>query len=109
MMADTTDDHEGENANTDEVLPDDIAQEPVGVGQILREAREQAKLDLSQVSAQTRIPERHLLAIENGDFGALPARTYAVGFSRTYAKTLGLDEERYYGPCSRGIGGKQRR
>ncbi|MFN2099860.1 RodZ domain-containing protein [Altererythrobacter sp. MF3-039] len=64
-----------------------------GVGQMLRETREAKGLDLKQVSAETRIPERHLLAIENGDFGALPARTYAVGFSRSYARMLGLDEK----------------
>ncbi len=64
-----------------------------GVGQTLREAREEKGLDLKQVAAETRIPERHLLAIENGDFAALPARTYAVGFSRSYARMLGLDEK----------------
>ncbi len=64
-----------------------------GVGQMLRETREQKGLDLKQVAAETRIPERHLLAIESGDFAALPARTYAVGFSRSYARMLGLDEK----------------
>ena len=63
-----------------------------GVGATLADARREAGLDLAQVSAETRIPERHLSAIERGDFGALPARTYAVGFSRTYAKMLGLDD-----------------
>lgn len=63
-----------------------------GVGQKLRDAREAAGLDLSQVAAQTRIPERHLKAIEDGNFAALPARTYAVGFSRSYARMVGLDE-----------------
>jgi len=64
-----------------------------GVGQTLREARESQGLELKQIAAETRIPERHLIAIENGDFGALPARTYAVGFSRSYARMLGLDEK----------------
>ena len=64
-----------------------------GVGRKLRAAREAAGLDIAQVAAETRIPDRHLLAIENGDFSALPARTYAVGFSRSYARLLGLDEK----------------
>lgn len=68
------------------------AQSP-GVGQKLRAARENAGLDISQVAAETRIPERHLLVIEEGDFSRLPARTYAVGFSRSYARMLGLDEK----------------
>lgn len=63
-----------------------------GAGQRLRRAREEAKLSLEQVAAETRIPQRHLEAIERGDFGALPARTYAIGFSRTYARAVGLDE-----------------
>ncbi len=61
-------------------------------GTMLAEARQAAKLELAEVSARTRIPQRHLAAIEAGDYGRLPSRTYAVGFSRTYARTLGLDE-----------------
>lgn len=64
-----------------------------GVGQKLRDARERAGLELSQVSAELRISGRHLQFIEAGNFAALPARTYAVGFSRSYARLLGLDEK----------------
>ncbi len=63
-----------------------------GAGQKLRLAREEQKLSLAQVAAETRIPTRHLEVIERGDFAALPARTYAIGFTRTYAKMLGLDQ-----------------
>ncbi|WP_374408900.1 helix-turn-helix domain-containing protein [Pelagerythrobacter sp.] len=63
-----------------------------GAGQRLRRAREQAGLSLDQLAADTRIPLRHLEVIEQGDFAALPARTYAIGFSRTYAKAVGLDQ-----------------
>jgi len=62
------------------------------VGAQLARAREAAGLTRAELAGQTRIPERHLAAIEVGDFAALPGRTYAVGFSRTYAKALGLDE-----------------
>ncbi|MBX9897954.1 MAG: helix-turn-helix domain-containing protein [Qipengyuania sp.] len=61
-------------------------------GAMLAEARARAKLDLAEVAARTRIPQRHLAAIEAGDYARLPSRTYAVGFSRTYARLLGLDE-----------------
>ncbi len=61
-------------------------------GARLRRAREARGLSLAQVAALTRIPERHLSAIEQGTFSALPARTYAVGFSRSYAKAVGLDD-----------------
>lgn len=65
----------------------------MGAGQRLQEARNQKKLSLTEVAKETRIPERHLVAIENGDFNKLPARTYAVGFSRTYARLVGLDDK----------------
>ncbi len=64
----------------------------VGAGQQLRDAREQAGMTIEQVAKETRIPIRHLELIEAGDFEHLPARTYAIGFSRTYARVVGLDE-----------------
>jgi cytoskeletal protein RodZ len=64
-----------------------------GIGAQLRAAREAKGLSLEQVAAETRIPQRHLVAIEADDFTKLPGRTYAVGFSRTYAKMLGLDQD----------------
>ena len=64
-----------------------------GVGARLMRAREASGHSRAQIAAQTRIPERHLAAIEAGDFAALPAKTYAVGFSRSYAKAVGLDPE----------------
>lgn len=62
------------------------------VGIRLRRAREEAGLSRAQVAGNTRIPERHLLAIEEGNFAALPARAYAMGFSRSYARAVGLNE-----------------
>jgi cytoskeletal protein RodZ len=63
----------------------------VGAGASLRAAREALRLDLAHIAAETRIPVRHLEAIEGGDFESLPSRAYAIGFSRTYAKAVGLD------------------
>ena len=62
------------------------------VGARLARAREAAGMSRTQIAGVTRIPERHLAAIEAGDFAALPARTYATGFARSYAKALGLDQ-----------------
>jgi cytoskeleton protein RodZ len=63
-----------------------------GVGQKLRRAREARGQTLEDMARQTRIALRHLEMIERGDFGQLPARTYAIGFTRSYARELGLDE-----------------
>lgn len=62
-----------------------------GAGAQLRAAREAQGLDVSHIAAETRIPRRHLEAIEAGDYESLPSRAYAIGFSRTYAKIVGLD------------------
>ena len=62
-----------------------------GIGERLRIAREAAGMTLEQLAAETRIPLRHLEHVEAGEWHSLPARTYATGFARTYAKAVGLD------------------
>ncbi|MDP3674945.1 MAG: helix-turn-helix domain-containing protein [Novosphingobium sp.] len=60
-------------------------------GEKLRAARERLGIDRGEVSLRTKINERHLAAVEDSDFTALPARIYAVGFARSYAGAVGLD------------------
>ncbi|UAB77943.1 DUF4115 domain-containing protein [Erythrobacter sp. SCSIO 43205] len=64
-----------------------------GAGERLRSAREARRMELEQVAAETRIPIRHLESIEASAFDALPSRTYAIGFARSYARVVGLDEK----------------
>ena len=61
------------------------------VGERLRHAREARGLTLEDVATQTRVPIRHLRAIEDSDWQELPAVTYTVGFGRSYANAVGLD------------------
>lgn len=61
------------------------------VGERIRAAREKAGFSLAQLSSETRISLRHLEMIEADEFDRLPARTYAVGFSRSVANALGLN------------------
>ncbi len=65
---------------------------PQHAGEQLRAAREAQKLDLAEIAARTRIPQRHLEAIEAGNYSALPSTTYATGFARAYAKAVGIDD-----------------
>lgn len=65
---------------------------PKTVGERLRDARLAQKMELADIAQRTRIPLRHLQAIEDGDFSGLPTPTYAVGFARAYARTVGVDE-----------------
>lgn len=66
----------------------------VRVGDRLRAARERLGIGRGELSLRTKINERHLEALEDSDFAALPARIYAVGFARTYAGAVGLDAAR---------------
>lgn len=61
-------------------------------GEKLREAREAQGLSLAEIAARTRVPIRHLQAIEAADYGGLPSPTYAVGFAKAYARAVGVDE-----------------
>jgi cytoskeleton protein RodZ len=76
----------------DESEVPDPALFPERVGERLRAARLKAGIDLSDVATRTRIPLRHLTAIENGNYGELPAPTYCVGFVKSYARAVGADE-----------------
>ena len=73
--------------------PEDELVEPDAptAGQRLRAAREQKKLSLEDVAAQTRIPQRHLASIENAEWDSLPAPTYTIGFAKSYASAVDLD------------------
>ena len=61
------------------------------VGERLRAAREKKGLNLEDIATQTRIPRRHLEAIEAGDWERLPAPTYTIGFAKSYASAVGVD------------------
>ena len=64
----------------------------LGIGTALRDARVARNLSLAEVSALLRIRESHLEAIELEDFEQLPGNVYAIGFIRTYAQYLELNE-----------------
>lgn len=61
------------------------------VGDRLKAAREAKGMSLDEVANTTRVPIRHLQHIETGDWDALPAPTYSVGFARSYANAVGLN------------------
>jgi len=75
-----------------------------GAGPRLRAAREAAGLTRAEIASRTRIAERMIAQMEAGDFAALPARTYAVGFARTYAKAVGLDQAEIAAEVRRELG-----
>jgi cytoskeleton protein RodZ len=63
------------------------------VGALLTEARAAAGRELADLARETRVPLRHLMAIEADDHEALPALPYALGFVKTFARSVGLNPE----------------
>jgi cytoskeleton protein RodZ len=61
------------------------------VGDLLRLTREARGLGIADIARETRIPARYLTALEQGQWDILPAKPYVYGFSRTYARFIGLD------------------
>jgi len=61
------------------------------IGATLREARMRARIDISEIEAETKIRAKYLRALENEEWDLLPGPTYVRTFLRTYAEALGLD------------------
>lgn len=72
---------------------DPVAARRDTVGRTLRRAREREGLHLQDVSSVLRIRYDYLDAIERSEFDRLPGGTYAIGFVRSYASYLELDEQ----------------
>ena len=64
-----------------------------GVGSELRDARLAIGATIEDMSEHLRISRRYLSALEEGRTRDLPGPTYALGFVRSYAQSLGLDAE----------------
>ena len=77
-----------ENEATDQ--SDMTAPAAIESGQLGR-ARAQLGLSLADLSADTRIPKRHLAALENHQVDRLPAKLFVIGYLRTCAERLGLE------------------
>ena len=63
------------------------------VGEFFRQVREAKGLTVDEVSSKTRIRSDFVKALEDGNFAKLPDQVFARGFVRSYARSLGLDEE----------------
>jgi cytoskeleton protein RodZ len=66
-------------------------------GENLRREREMRGVTLEEISEATKISIRFLEAMENEAFSKLPGGIFTRSFIRTYARYLGLDEERVLG------------
>lgn len=63
-------------------------------GEILKKAREEKGLALSEIGLSLKISSKVLKAIEEGDEKNLPAKTFLRGFVKSYANYLRLDTDK---------------
>ncbi|WP_152414591.1 RodZ domain-containing protein [Blastomonas sp. AAP53] len=102
-MANTSDEAMAEPSNdgatTGNLFP------PPPVGERLAEARRAQSLTLDDIGSRTRIPLRHLEAMEAGLFSSLPGRTYAIGFGKAYARAVELPEDEIAQSIREALGG----
>ena len=63
------------------------------IGSILKTQREHLGFTIPNVEDQIYIPERYLIAIENGNLEELPSTVQGKGMVKNYAQFLGLDPE----------------
>lgn len=93
----TIEEESGESEYPDEVsVQSSTAAEtqPLGeIGATLKTQRERLGFSLANVENQIFIPQRYLIAIENGSLEELPSTVQGRGMVKNYAQFLGLDPE----------------
>ena len=63
------------------------------IGEFFKQVREAKGLTIDDVASKTRIRNDFVKALEEGNFAKLPDQVFARGFVRSYARSLGLDED----------------
>ncbi|PYR51001.1 MAG: hypothetical protein DMF89_07655 [Acidobacteria bacterium] len=63
-----------------------------GLGELLRGARQRRGLTLQQISQETKIPRRHLEALEHDNLATSPGAFYQRAEVRAYAQVVHLDQ-----------------
>ncbi len=77
----------------DPIGPAVVGMPPVSAGAMLRAARERQDLSVFEVSERLFLTEHYVRALESGDYEKLPAEVYVIGYMKSYALLLGLDED----------------
>jgi len=64
-------------------------------GPELQLERERREITLASIAEVTKVPHRHLQALETERFDILPGGIFTKGILRSYCRQIGLDEEEW--------------
>lgn len=78
---------------SEEFSMNDSGQSHERLGATLAAARSALGLELADIARDTRVPIRHLRAIEADAHDSLPAIPYTIGFVKALAQAVGVDPE----------------
>ena len=59
----------------------------------LKTIRLEKRLSIDDLSGELKISKKFILALEEGDYDALPGPTYVKGYIRAYSRSLGIDPD----------------
>lgn len=65
----------------------------ISLGKILKEKRQNLKMEISEISSYLRIKPNDIQAIENDDIGSISKGLYVQGMIIAYAKFLKIDQK----------------
>lgn len=66
---------------------------PSSLGEVLKARRTKKRWEIEDVARKLRIKPIYLEALEQGHYYAFPARSYGIGFLRSYSKLLDLNSD----------------
>jgi cytoskeletal protein RodZ len=67
----------------------------VSFGRELQLERQRRRISLEAIAEGTKVPTRHLRALEQEDYEQLPGGVFNKGIVRSYCRHLGLDEQEW--------------
>ena len=70
-------------------------EQAVSFGRELQLERQRRHILLESIAEGTRVPLRHLRALEQGEYGQLPGGIFNKGILRNYCKYVGLNEQEW--------------
>lgn len=68
----------------------------IKVGDLLKETRESKSISLQQASEATKISQKLLKALEEGDYTVFASEVFLKGFLKNYARYLGIDVQKAF-------------